>query len=57
MEKLINQIPNEEIIISGQYGGEMGYTTFQEDKIIIETSPEYITTIKIFKKYILWFIK
>ncbi|MBD5136926.1 MAG: hypothetical protein HDT39_13315 [Lachnospiraceae bacterium] len=38
-------LPDEEICISGQYGGKMEYSTSYGDKVIIETSPEYISTV------------
>ena len=37
--------PGEEIMIAGQYGGKMEHASIQGDKVLIETSPEHITTV------------
>lgn len=38
-------LPDEEIMIAGQYGGKMEQASVQGDKVLIETSPDHITTV------------
>lgn len=42
---ICDKLPGEEINLSGQYGGEISQTTSKGDKVQIETSPDFITTV------------
>lgn len=40
-----DKLPGEEIVLSGQYGGRILHNTPKGEKVQIETSPDFITTV------------